>query len=92
MEEKPTYDEMLKDLWDRVQTEIHKPKHIQCYDGRWFFWDETLTQVYGPYETMEEAQEESKKYAETIGHIVGPKETAEFIGFERRGDVRNSAE
>jgi hypothetical protein len=51
-----------------------KNTNIECRDGQWFFWDETLTNDYGPYDSNRRARKASKEYAKTIGHIIGKKE------------------
>lgn len=35
-------------------------------DGKWWFWNETWSDAYGPYETEEEAAKAATEYAKTI--------------------------
>ena len=35
---------------------------IEYIDGQWFFWDETWTYTYGPYESYDEAVREYRRY------------------------------
>lgn len=35
-------------------------------DNMWYFFDETWTEVYGPYQTQEEANEGCSRYASTL--------------------------
>jgi hypothetical protein len=34
--------------------------------GKWYFYDETGSELFGPYKTREEAQEAQKKYSDTL--------------------------
>ena len=37
--------------------------------GKWYWYDETFTKAYGPYDSYEEAQEACNKYCrEVLGH------------------------
>lgn len=75
MEEKPTYLELLTDLWEDVNRDSKQLRPVVYLDQPpgpgWCFWDETWAYAYGPFSSEEEAQVEFKRYAETIGHIVG---------------------
>lgn len=44
---------------------LHYP-HVNKYEDGWFFWDETLSEKYGPFESQEKAREELDKYCETL--------------------------
>lgn len=35
-------------------------------DWKWYFWDESWSTQYGPYETEEEARAGLKKYCEEV--------------------------
>lgn len=45
------------------------PVH-QKEDGKWYFWDETWTEAYGPYETEIEANQQLDVYCDQVlgGH------------------------
>jgi hypothetical protein len=43
------------------------PTPIFVKDGKFFFWDETWANPYGPFDTREQAQIELQKYAESLG-------------------------
>jgi hypothetical protein len=43
------------------------PTPIFVKDGKFFFWDETWMNSYGPFDTKEQAQIELQKYAESLG-------------------------
>ena len=36
--------------------------HKNEVDGKWYFWNETWSDKYGPYESEEEAEEKLKEY------------------------------
>jgi len=42
------------------------PTPIFVKDGKFFFWDETWVNSYGPFDTKEQAQTELQKYAESL--------------------------
>ena len=46
----------------RVDPSVDKSPIYEKF-GRWFFWDETWTDVYGPFRTEVEARIELLKYA-----------------------------
>lgn len=35
---------------------------IEYINGQWYFWDETWSHTYGPYETEEEARRQMNYY------------------------------
>lgn len=39
-------------------------------DGKWYFWDETWSDRYGPFDTEEKAKEELAKYAVYLDNIL----------------------
>lgn len=43
------------------------PNPIFVKDGKFFFYDETWTNEYGPYDTREQAQTALQKYSESLG-------------------------
>jgi hypothetical protein len=43
------------------------PTPIFVKDGKFFFWNETWTNSYGPFDTKDQAQIELQKYAESLG-------------------------
>jgi len=36
-------------------------------NGKWYFYDESWSEVWGPFETHEEAEHELAKYLEKLG-------------------------
>ena len=42
------------------------PVHFDPVEHKWFFWDETWSDRYGPFETQEIAQEECTKYDNSL--------------------------
>jgi hypothetical protein len=38
-------------------------------NGKWYFWDETWGNSYGPYNTLEEAQKALKEYFRSLNPI-----------------------
>lgn len=54
------------------QNPIHKD-----LDGKWYFWDETWADRYGPYNTEEEANEALERYGDYLDgrYENGPENT-----------------
>ena len=50
------------DKWKPVKDPVFKGK-----DGFWYFWDETWTDDYGPYDTKEIARDRAEDYCNYIG-------------------------
>lgn len=46
----------------------YSPQHdpVRKIDGFWYFYDETWTDPYGPFETEKECREAFKIYCETM--------------------------
>jgi len=40
---------------------------VNTEDGKWYFWDETWTHNYGPFDTEQLCEEQLKKYSEYLG-------------------------
>jgi len=39
---------------------------VSKYKGMWYFWDETWSQTFGPFDTHQEAREGCRQYAEEL--------------------------
>jgi len=39
---------------------------LACYNGKWYFCDETWANMYGPFETKDECAAEVIKYARCL--------------------------
>jgi hypothetical protein len=48
------------------------PVHQDPKDGKWYFYDETWADRYGPYDGEQEAREALKKYADPLDR--GPEQ------------------
>ena len=46
---------------------MKKPSPLHMENGKWFFWDETWADRYGPFETEIIAQLELLKYYQHLG-------------------------
>lgn len=60
------------------KVEYQEPVHER--DGKFWFWDETWTDEYGPYETKEAADRGCLEYATWLngeGHFMPPDEYLE---------------
>jgi hypothetical protein len=41
-------------------------KHIEYFAGEYWFWDESATNRYGPYNSKQEARDMLDKYAKEV--------------------------
>ena len=39
---------------------------VYHHDGKWYFYDETWSDTFGPYDSQEAAEERLKKYIEFL--------------------------
>jgi len=65
----------------------HDPIHM--HEGKWYFYDETWTDRYGPYDTEEKAQElyaENKRLKEANNRLT-PKPEALKEGHKARSET-----
>jgi len=44
------------------------PIEYDCESGKWYFWDETYSEEFGPYNTKEEAMTACKNYCKNLDY------------------------
>jgi hypothetical protein len=52
---------------NRIAGEMTAPDPVFEKEGKFYFYDETWTNAFGPFETREEGQAALRKYAESLG-------------------------
>ena len=45
-----------------MKKDIHSHSAVHEENGKWYFWDETWADRYGPYDSEEEAKEKFDTY------------------------------
>ena len=43
------------------------PIEYAVKENKWYFWDETWTEEFGPYNTKEEVMKACEEYCKTLG-------------------------
>lgn len=58
--------EVLERPWTELNAKAEEANPVMQYESGWYFWDETWGNVFGPFETEEDATRASMQYVKGL--------------------------